>query len=65
MKLPLDKLTQQQFDHIIDLLILYKQTHPKKEVYLNEKCIHEALTFMQTGGKDLADQLGMVPEESN
>ena len=55
----LENLTQEQFDHIIDILILFKQTNPKKEVYLNEKSIKEAFHFMQTHGKEFAEQLGM------
>ena len=58
----LEKINQKQFEHIIDILILYKQTNPKKTVYINEKSIKEAFEFMQTHGKDLADQLGMKTE---
>ena len=55
----LDKLSQDQFEHIIDLLILYKQVSPKKTVTLSEKSIKEAFHFMNTQGKDLAGQLGI------
>lgn len=58
----LDNLSQEQFDHLINLLILYKQMNPKKNVYLNEKSIHEALNMMKTTGKNFADQLGMSTE---
>ena len=33
----LENLDQEQFDHIIEVLILYKQTNPKKTVTLSEK----------------------------
>ena len=55
----LERLTQEQFEHIIDVLILYKQSNPKKDVYLNEISVKEALYFMQTYGKEFAEQLGM------
>jgi len=55
-----ENLEQKQFEHILDMLILYKQTCPKKTVCINEKCIKEAFEFMQTHGKDLANQLGMA-----
>jgi hypothetical protein len=54
-----ENLTQEQFEQIIDIVILYKQANPKKEVYLNEKCVKEALHFMNTTGKQFASQLGI------
>jgi len=54
-----ENLTEEQFEHILNLLIVYKQSNPKKDVYLNEQCIKEALTFMKTYGKEFADKLGM------
>ncbi len=56
----LEKLTQDQFEHVINLLILYNQvTPPEKEVYLNEKSIKEALNFMKNEGKEFAEKLRM------
>ena len=55
----MDNITQEQFEHIIDLLILYKQLNPNKDVYLNEKSLKDAFTFMNTTGKDFASQLGI------
>ena len=40
------KLDQKKFEHILNILILYKQMNPKKDVYLNEISIKEALHFM-------------------
>jgi len=60
-----ERLDQKQFEHALDVLILYKQTCPKKNVYINDKSVKEAFAFMQTHGKDLADQMGMVKEESD
>lgn len=59
----LNKLTQEQFEHILNVLILYNQLTPKDtEVYLNEKSINKAFKFMNTQGKDLSDQLGIKSE---
>lgn len=55
----LEKITQEQFEHIINLLILYKQLNPKLDVKLNENSIKEAFNFMNSSGKNLAKQLGM------
>lgn len=56
----LNKFTQEQFEHILNVLILYNQLTPHTtEVFLNEKCIKEAFNFINTQGKDVANQLGM------
>ena len=56
----LNKLTQEQFEHILNVLILYNHLTPKTtEVFLNEKSINKAFHFMRTQGKDLSKQLGM------
>lgn len=56
----LNKFSQDQFEHILNVLILYNQLTPKTtEVYLNEKSIKEALNFMNTSGKEFSDKLGM------
>ena len=56
----LNKFTQEQFEHIFNVLILYNQLTPKEtEVYLNEKSIKEAFNFMNTTGKEFSDKLGM------
>jgi len=54
-----ENLSEEQFEHILNLLIVYKQSNPKKDVYLNEQCIREALDFMKNHGKEFADKLGM------
>ena len=35
----LENIEQSKFEHIIDILILYKQLNPKKDVYLSEKSV--------------------------
>ena len=55
----LDILSQEQFEHILDLLIVYKHCNKNNTVYLNEKSIKEAIHFMKNSGKEMANQLGM------
>tara|TARA_Y100000814_G_C12297502_1_gene390600 strand:- start:402 stop:575 length:174 start_codon:yes stop_codon:yes gene_type:complete len=55
----LESISQEQFEHIIELLILYKKVNPKIDVYLSEKSIKDAFNFINTSGKDLANQLGL------
>ena len=55
----LEKLKQEDFEHLLDVLILYTQLNPKKSVYLNERCIKEAFYFMNNQGKDIAKKLGL------
>ena len=61
----LENLTQEQFEHVLDILILYKQCMPTYEVCLNEKCIKEAVTFMNTTGKQFASKLGMNEDDDD
>ena len=58
-----EKLTQEQFNHIIDVLILFKQTNPKKKVTLSEKSVKEAFNFLNTTGRQFASQLGMNKDD--
>ena len=55
----MENIDQKQFEHMIDLLILFKQLNPKKDVYLSEKSIKEACVFMDTYGKEFAEKLGI------
>ena len=46
MKLPpnfFENLSQDKFDYVLNVLIMYKQLNPKKDVYLNERCFKSAL----------------------
>jgi len=51
----LENLTQEQFEHIINCLIIYKQLNPTNEVYLNESSIKKAFLFMTKKGSELFD----------
>tara|TARA_B100000900_G_C20457662_1_gene665826 strand:- start:755 stop:928 length:174 start_codon:yes stop_codon:yes gene_type:complete len=55
----LENISQEQFEHIINVLIVYKQLNPKKDVYLSEKSVKDAISFMSKAGKDYADKLGL------
>ena len=59
MKINLENLSDEQFEHILNLLIVYKQSNRDKEVCLNEKCIKESIQFMNSIGKKMAGQLGI------
>jgi len=50
MKGRASQYTDQQFSHILDMLILYKRTCPDKPVYLKESSIKEACAhFLKSG----------------
>jgi|TARA_B110000858_G_C17367986_1_gene278176 hypothetical protein len=56
----LDKLNQEQFEHILDVLILYNSLTPKTtQVFLNERSIKDAFNFMSKSGSKMADNLGI------
>ena len=59
MNINLENLSDEQFEHILNLLIVYKQANKDKVVCLNEKCIKEAIYFMNTIGKEMGSQLGI------
>tara|TARA_Y100001980_G_C14515806_1_gene291129 strand:- start:1042 stop:1224 length:183 start_codon:yes stop_codon:yes gene_type:complete len=49
MKLPanfFENLTQEQFDYVLNVLIMYKQINPNKEVYMNEKTFKNAISVV-------------------
>lgn len=56
----LNKLDQKNFEHIINILILYNSMTPKTtEVFLNEKSIKDAFDFIQRSGHKLSDYLNL------
>uniref|UniRef100_A0A6C0IVP8 Uncharacterized protein n=1 Tax=viral metagenome TaxID=1070528 RepID=A0A6C0IVP8_9ZZZZ len=52
----LERLSQSQFEQILNMVIIYKQVHPNKDVYLNERCVKEAINYMQIAGKELQNR---------
>lgn len=59
MNINLENLSDEQFEHILNILIIYKQCNHNKTVCLNEKCIKDAIYFMNTVGKEMGSQLGI------
>ena len=59
MNINLENLSDEQFEHILNILIIYKQCNRDKNVYLNEKSIKDAIYFMNTVGKEMGSQLGI------
>jgi len=53
----LENLNQKQFEHIIDILIVYKQFNPKKDVYLSENSVKNAINFMQKSGEKIFNNI--------
>ena len=51
-QLNLENLSQEQFDYILNLLIMYKQVCPKEDVYLNEKSIMKSLKLVELVNKE-------------
>ena len=59
MNINLENLSDEQFEHILNILIIYKQCNRDKNVYLNEKSIKDAIYFMNTVGKEMGTKLGL------
>ena len=59
MNINLENLSDEQFEHILNILIIYKQCNRNKIVCLNEKSIKDAIYFMNTVGKEMGSQLGI------
>lgn len=51
-QLNLESLSQEQFDYVLNLLIMYKQVCPKEDVYLNEKSILKSLKLVELVNKE-------------
>ena len=41
-----ERFIQERFEKVIDVLIMYKQQFPDKDVYLSDKSINEQLQFI-------------------
>ena len=38
-----ERMIQERFEQLINILILYKQENKEKDVFLSEKCVNEAV----------------------
>lgn len=52
-----ERLIQERFEKVIDVLIMYKQQFPDKDVYLSDKCINEAVKWFQDNMKGIIENL--------
>jgi hypothetical protein len=51
-KLNLDNLNQEQFDYVLNLLIMYKNLFPNEEVYLNEASVMKSMNIVSKVNKE-------------
>jgi hypothetical protein len=42
-----EKMIQERFEQMINIIILYKQENREKDVFLTEKCINDAVKYYQ------------------
>ncbi len=43
-----ERMNQERFEQLINILIIYKQENQTEDVYLSEKCINQAIKYYQT-----------------
>jgi hypothetical protein len=49
-----ERMIQDRFEKIIEILILYKQANNDKDVYLSEKSMNEAIKWFQTNIEEVS-----------
>ena len=52
-----ERMIQERFEQLIEVLIMYQQEHREKEVSLSDKSIHEALKWFQGNLSSLMDSV--------
>lgn len=52
-----ERMIQERFEKIIEILILYKQANNDKDVYLSEKGMNEAIKWFQTNIEEVSKSL--------
>ena len=52
-----ERMIQERFEQLINVLIMFKQEHRDTEVYLSEKSINEALTWFQGNVSTLMESM--------
>lgn len=52
-----ERFIQERFEKVIDVLIMYKQQFPNKDVYLSDKSINEAVKWFQENMKGVIENL--------
>jgi hypothetical protein len=51
-RLNIENLNQEQFEYVLNLLIMYKNLFPKEEVYLNESSILKSMNILSKVKKE-------------
>jgi len=52
-----ERMIQERFEQLIEVLVMYKQEHREKDVYLTDKSINEALQWFQGNVSSLMGSL--------
>jgi hypothetical protein len=52
-----ERMIQERFEKMIEILILYKQENQNKEVFLSDKCVGEAVNWFQKNMGDLIQKI--------
>ena len=52
-----ERYNQERFEKLIELLILYKQSNPSKDVYLNEDTINKVIRWFQNNMSSVLENM--------
>mgnify|MGYP001491804798 FL=1 len=52
-----ERMIQERFEKMIEILILYKQENQNKDVFLSDKCVSEAVNWFQKNMGDLIQKI--------
>ena len=52
-----ERMIQERFEKMIEILILYKQENQNKDVFLSDKCVAEAVGWFQKNMGDLIQKI--------
>ena len=52
-----ERYNQERFEKIIDILILYKQANPTKDVYLNEETVNKVIGWFQNNMSSILENI--------
>jgi hypothetical protein len=52
-----ERMIQERFEKMIEILILYKQENQNKDVFLSDKCVAEAVNWFQKNMGDLIQKI--------
>ena len=55
-----ERMIQERFERLIDILILYKQTNRDEDVFLSEKSINKAIKWFQKNLSNTVNKLSTL-----